>query len=157
MKVHVALNTPRFDESVRFYRTFLGLEPVKLKPGYAKFDVAEPGLNLTLNASNRIDSPVAGALNHLGIQVASTEAVREAAERLKAEGLATFEEENTDCCYALQDKVWVTDPNGYRWEVFVVKVGDTHPQLTVASSTAVSSTAASPTTDACCSSTCCHD
>ncbi len=157
MKVHVALNTPRFDESVRFYRTFLGLEPVKLKPGYAKFDVAEPGLNLTLNASNRIDSPVAGALNHLGIQVASTEAVREAAERLKAEGLATFEEENTDCCYALQDKVWVTDPNGYRWEVFVVKVGDTHPQLTAASSTAVSSTAASPTTDACCSSTCCHD
>ena len=156
MKVHVALNTPRFDESVRFYRTFLGLEPVKLKPGYAKFDVAEPGLNLTLNASNRIDSPVAGALNHLGIQVASTEAVKEAAGRLKAEGLATFEEENTDCCYALQDKVWVTDPNGYRWEVFVVKVGDTYPQLTVASSTAVSSTAASPT-DVCCVSTCCHD
>ncbi len=156
MKVHVALNTPRFDESVRFYRTFLGLEPVKLKPGYAKFDVAEPGLNLTLNASNRIDSPVAGALNHLGIQVASTEAVKEAAGRLKAEGLATFEEENTDCCYALQDKVWVTDPNGYRWEVFVVKVGDTYPQLTVASSTAASPTAAS-STDVCCVSTCCHD
>src|SRR5258707_1314954 len=94
VKVHVALNPPRFDESVRFYRTFLGLEPVKLKPGYAKFDVAEPGLNLTLNASNRIDSPVAGALNHLGIQVASTEAVKEAAGRLKAEGLATFEEQN---------------------------------------------------------------
>jgi len=156
VKVHVALNTPRFDESVRFYRTFLGLEPVKLKPGYAKFDVAEPGLNLTLNASNRIDSPVAGALNHLGIQVASTEAVKEAAGRLKAEGLATFEEENTDCCYALQDKVWVTDPNGYRWEVFVVKVGDTYPQLTVASSTAASPTAAS-STDVCCVSTCCHD
>ncbi len=141
---------------MRFYRTFLGLEPVKLKPGYAKFDVAEPGLNLTLNASNRIDSPVAGALNHLGIQVASTEAVKEAAGRLKAEGLATFEEENTDCCYALQDKVWVTDPNGYRWEVFVVKVGDTYPQLTVASSTAASPTAAS-STDVCCVSTCCHD
>jgi len=118
---------------------------VKLKPGYAKFDVAEPGLNLTLNASNRIDIPVAGALNHLGIQVASTEAVKEAAGRLKAEGLATFEEENTDCCYALQDKVWVTDPNGYRWEVFVVKVGDTQPELT-----------ATPA-DACCASTCCHD
>jgi len=154
VKVHVALNTPRFDESVRFYRTFLGLEPVKLKPGYAKFDVAEPGLNLTLNASNGIDSP--GALNHLGIQVQSTEAVRAAAERLQSEGLATFEEENVDCCYALQDKVWVTDPNGYKWEVFVVKVGDTQPQLTAASSTAASSTAAS-STDACCSSTCCHD
>ena len=144
MKVHVALNTPRFDESVRFYRTFLGLEPVKLKPGYAKFDVIEPGLNLTLNASKGIDSP--GALNHLGIQVQSTDAVKAAAERLKAEGLATFEEENTDCCYALQDKVWVTDPNGYRWEVFVVKAGDTQPGVTAASSA-----------DACCSSTCCHD
>src|SRR6266568_1529661 len=109
MKVHVALNTPRFDESVRFYRSFLGLEPVKLKPGYAKFDVAEPGLNLALNASSDTGP---GALNHLGIQVQSTAAVREAAERLKAEGLATFEEENTNCCYALQDKVWVTDPNG---------------------------------------------
>jgi len=154
VKVHVALNTPRFDESVRFYRTFLGLEPVKLKPGYAKFDVIEPGLNLTLNASNGIDSP--GALNHLGIQVQSTDAVKAAAERLKAEGLATFEEENTDCCYALQDKVWVTDPNGYRWEVFVVKVGDTQSSVTAASSTAASTTAAS-STDACCASTCCHD
>jgi len=145
MKVHVALNTPRFEESVRFYRTFLGLEPVKLKPGYAKFDVAEPGLNLTLNASP--DRGV-GALNHLGIQVQSTAAVREAAERLKAEGLATFEEENTDCCYALQDKVWVTDPNGYKWEVFVVKVGDTKPEVTAT---------VSPTGEACCADTCCHD
>jgi catechol 2,3-dioxygenase-like lactoylglutathione lyase family enzyme len=138
MKVHVALNTPRFDESVRFYRTFLGLEPVKLKPGYAKFDVAEPALNLTLNASSDVGG---GALNHLGIQVASTAAVKEAAVRLQGEGLATFEEADVDCCYALQDKVWVTDPNGYKWEVFVVKVSDTHPE----------------TTAACCSETCCHD
>ena len=144
MKVHVALNTPRFDESVRFYRTFLGLEPVKHKPGYAKFDVAEPGLNLTLNASADV---AAGALNHLGIQVASTAAVKEAAVRLQSEGLATFEEANVECCYALQDKIWVTDPNGYRWEVFVVKVGDT----SAAPSTAASST------DACCAETCCHD
>src|SRR5256714_10276132 len=117
MKVHVALNTPRFDESVRFYRSFLGLEPVKLKPGYAKFDVPEPALNLTLNAApDNGPGAGAGALNHLGIQVRSTRAVKAAAERLKAEGLATFKEENTDCCYALQDKVWVTDPNGYKWE-----------------------------------------
>lgn len=145
MKTHIALNTPRFDESVRFYRTFLGLEPVKLKPGYAKFDVPDPALNLTLNASNGID--VRGALNHLGIQVQSTAAVKEAADRLKAEGLATFEEENTDCCYALQDKVWVTDPNGYKWEVFVVKVGDTQPEVTTTAEQ----------TEACCASTCCHD
>ena len=146
MKMHVALNTPRFEESVRFYRTFLGLEPVKLKPGYAKFDVPEPALNLTLNASTRLDNP--GALNHLGIQVASMAAVRAAAERLKAAGLATFEEENVDCCYALQDKVWVTDPNGNRWEVFVVKVGDTQPELAATTS---------PTPASCCADTCCHD
>jgi catechol 2,3-dioxygenase-like lactoylglutathione lyase family enzyme len=145
MKVHVALNAPRFDESVRFYRTFLGLEPVKLKPGYAKFDVLEPALNLTLNAS---PDRGAGALNHLGIQVSSTAAVREAAERLKAEGLATFEEGDVDCCYALQDKVWVTDPNGYRWEVFVVKVGDTKPELTTTEAAAA---------DACCPSGCCAE
>jgi len=145
MKVHVALNTPKFDESVRFYRTFLGLEPVKHKRGYAKFDVAEPALNLTLNASPDVAT---GALNHLGIQVASTAAVREAAERLKAEGLATFEEGDVECCYALQDKVWVTDPNGYRWEVFVFKVGDTKPELTAA---------AGAEADACCPSGCCAE
>jgi len=94
---------------------------------------------------------VAGALNHLGIQVASTAAVKEAAVRLRVEGLATFEEADVDCCYALQDKIWVTDPNGYKWEVFVVKVGDTKPQLTAASSTAALPTAA------CCAETCCHD
>jgi catechol 2,3-dioxygenase-like lactoylglutathione lyase family enzyme len=145
MKVHVALNTPKFDESVRFYRTFLGLDPVKHKPGYAKFDVAEPALNLTLNASPAV---AAGALNHLRIQVNSTTAVREAADRLKAEGLATFEEGDVDCCYALQDKVWVTDPNGYKWEVFVVKVGDTKPELTAAEAAAA---------DACCPSGCCAE
>ncbi|HMJ59952.1 MAG TPA: ArsI/CadI family heavy metal resistance metalloenzyme [Gemmatimonadales bacterium] len=147
MKVHVALNTPRFDESVRFYRTFLGLDPVKHKPGYAKFDVAEPGLNLTLNASADVG---AGALNHLGIQVASTAAVRAAAQRLKAEGLATFEEGDVDCCYALQDKVWVTDPNGYRWEVFVVKVGDTAPEVRAAME-------AKADAEGCCPSGCCAE
>src|SRR5437899_3309317 len=86
LKAHVALNTPHFEESVRFYRAFLGLEPVKLKPGYAKFDVTEPPLNLTLNAST---TSCLGALNHLGIQVASTEAVEEAQRRVEAAGLAT--------------------------------------------------------------------
>jgi catechol 2,3-dioxygenase-like lactoylglutathione lyase family enzyme len=137
-KVHVALNAPRFEQSVAFYRAFFGSEPAKLKPGYAKFDVAEPALNLTLN---QVAEPPAGVpagapggpggLNHLGIQVVSSDAVRAAAERLRQAGLATFEERDTDCCYALQDKVWVTDPNGYRWEVFVVKGGDTRPDLAV--------------------------
>ena len=143
-RIHVALNTPKFEESVRFYRAFFGREPVKLKPGYAKFDVAEPPVNLTLNES--APTP-AGALNHLGIEVRSTEAVKEATARLRAAGLATLEEENTDCCYALQDKVWVTDPNGYRWEVFVVKVGDTRPEVTLETEKG----------ESCCASTCCGE
>ncbi|MFN7974938.1 MAG: VOC family protein [Acidobacteriota bacterium] len=86
LKVHVALNTPKLEESVAFYRAFFGIEPCKHKPGYAKFDVAEPPLNLTLN-----EGPVKeqGALSHLGIQVASSEAVTRAAARLKAVGLLT--------------------------------------------------------------------
>ena len=126
LKVHLALNTEKFAESVSFYKAFLGKDPVKLKPGYAKFEVEEPGLNLTLN-----EGPVAnqGALNHLGIQVSSTHEVVAATARLKAAGLLTREEVNTDCCYALQDKVWVKDPNGYEWEVFTVKVSDTRPDL----------------------------
>ena len=130
MKTHLALNTAHFDQSVAFYRAFFGAEPVKHKPGYAKFDLEEPPLNLTLNHTER--QVVAGALNHLGVQVADTETVVAAARRLKEEGLATFEEHDTDCCYALQDKVWVQDPDGNRWEVFVVKVGDTRPDLQAA-------------------------
>ena len=126
LKIHVALNTEKFAESVTFYKTFFGRDPVKLKPGYAKFDIDSPGLNLTLN-----EGPVSskGALNHLGIQVNSTDEVVAATARLKAAGLLTRKEVNTDCCYALQDKVWVKDPNGYEWEVFTVKVVDTRPDL----------------------------
>ena len=139
LKVHLALNTQAFEASVEFYRAFFGLEPVKLKPGYAKFDVQSPALNLTLNAG---PVPQLGALNHLGIQVGSTEEVLAAAARLKAAGLATWEQDNTDCCYAVQDKVWVTDPNGYPWEVFVVKVGDTRPELTLSTAAVKSAPAA---------------
>ena len=140
-KVQVALNTPRFAESVAFYRAFFGREPVKHKPGYAKFDLEEPGLNLTLNEGEVRER---GALNHLGIQVASSAEVSQAIARRQAAGLATEEERDVDCCYALQDKVWVSDPNGYRWEVFVVKVGDTRPDLT-----------ASPVDASCCGPACC--
>ena len=127
LKVHVALNVSDVEKSVAFYSAMFGVEPVKHKPGYAKFDISEPPLNLTLNHSNQI--PSRGALSHLGIQVPSTDLVLEAKERLNSRGLATFDEMNTDCCYALQDKIWITDPNGYKWEVFVVKVGDTRPDL----------------------------
>ena len=130
LKVHVALNVSDVEKSVAFYSAMFGVDPVKHKPGYAKFDIAEPPLNLTLNHASHIDGQ--GALSHLGIQVPSTELVLEAKERLNSRGLATFDEMSTDCCYALQDKIWITDPNGYRWEVFVVKVGDTRPDLNAA-------------------------
>ena len=127
LKVHVALNVNDVEESVKFYRAMFGIDPVKHKPGYAKFDVAQPSLNLTLNYTGPVQST--GALNHLGIQVASTDEVQRATARLQEAGLATVAEIGADCCYALQDKVWITDPNGYRWEFFVVKVADTRPEL----------------------------
>lgn len=116
-KLHVALNVNNLAESVAFYRALLDAEPVKVRTGYAKFDIDEPGVNLTLN-----ERPVneAGGLNHLGIQVGSTDDVLTLKGRWQAAGLATLDEMQTSCCYAIQDKVWVIDPNGYRWEVFVV-------------------------------------
>jgi catechol 2,3-dioxygenase-like lactoylglutathione lyase family enzyme len=129
LKTHVALNVTNISRSVTFYQAMFGVAPVKHKADYAKFDLEQPALNLTMNVTDRLESH--GALSHLGIQVESTEAVKEAIARFKAAGLATFEEQDTDCCYALQDKVWVTDPDGTRWEIFVVKVGDTAPEQTV--------------------------
>ncbi|MBI1764394.1 MAG: VOC family protein [Acidobacteria bacterium] len=116
-KLHVALNVNNLAESLAFYKAFWGAEPVKVRTGYAKFDLDEPGVNLTLN-----ERPVkeAGGLNHLGIQVGSTDDVLATKLRWKAAGLLTEDEMQTNCCYAIQDKVWATDPNGYRWEVFVV-------------------------------------
>ncbi|YAF97733.1 MAG: ArsI/CadI family heavy metal resistance metalloenzyme [Nodularia sp. CChRGM 3473] len=125
LKTHVALNVTDIKKSVAFYRAMFGVEPVKYKADYAKFDIPNPALNLTLNLTTSVQS--GGALSHLGVQVESTEQVQSAIQRFTDSGLALFTEENTECCYALQDKVWVTDPDSNRWEVFVVKVGDTAP------------------------------
>lgn len=133
-KTHVALRVTDLERSIAFYQALFGLPPVKHKPDYAKFDVENPGLNLTLNVSESIAAH--GALSHLGVQVDSSEVVRGAIARLQAAGLETLEERNTDCCYALQDKVWVSDPDGNRWEIFVVKVADTAPEKTVAAGAA---------------------
>jgi len=128
-KTHVALRISDLERSVTFYQNLLGIAPIKHKPGYAKFDSDNPPLNLTLNLSN--DIAPHGALSHLGIQVESTEVVGEAIARLKAAGLSTIEEFNSNCCYALQDKAWVSDPDGNRWEIFVVHVEDIDPELRV--------------------------
>ncbi|MBE9077171.1 VOC family protein [Romeria aff. gracilis LEGE 07310] len=128
-KTHVALRVADLNRSIAFYRAMFGTEPMKHKADYAKFDLENPGLNLTLNVSDAVSAH--GTLSHLGIQVDSSEAVGAAIARFKTAGLATFEEHDTDCCYALQDKVWVTDPDGMSWEIFVVKVADTAPEATV--------------------------
>lgn len=121
MKTHVSLKVTDLDKSIEFYTKMLGVAPVKVKTDYAKFDVANPPLNLALNKSRLT---AGGQLSHLGVQVKSTEDVLTIAKRWESNGLLTLEEMGTDCCYALQDKVWVADPDGAQWEVFAV-LGDT--------------------------------
>ena len=144
-KTHVALLVENLEPSVNFYRTLFGVEPVKYKADYVKFDVNNPPLNLTLNLAEELQPGC--TLSHLGIQVESSEAVKAAIERFKRANLATFEEHNTDCCYAIQDKVWVTDPDGNRWEVFVVKLADTTPEENLVT---VDSNAAESVKSSCC-------
>ncbi len=120
LKPHVSLNVTSVDASVAFYEKVFGVTATKRRPGYAKFDLAEPSLNLSMVEV----APTGLNASHFGIQVAKSEDVAAAWTRFKEAGLATRTEENTSCCYALQDKVWVADPDGNEWEVFVVK-GDT--------------------------------
>lgn len=117
LKAHLALNVRNVERSLEFYQQMLGIEPSKVRPGYAKFDVQNPPLNLTLN---EVAFSEKGALSHLGIQVASTEDVLAMREKWAAVGLVTRDEMQTNCCYATQDKTWVRDPDGNEWEVFVV-------------------------------------
>lgn len=129
LKTHIALNVTNIEKSVAFYQAMFGVVPMKYKVDYAKFDIANPPLNLTLNHAETIQSQ--GALSHLGVQVNSSDDVQAAIHRFKEAGLSLFEEKDTDCCYALQDKVWITDPDGNRWEIFAVKVADTAPEQNV--------------------------
>lgn len=116
--VHISLYVSDLDRSVDFYRRFLG-EPRKLKPGYAKFVGADPEIHLALQPGLPPGGRE-GALSHLGIRVDSTETVREWKEALRARGLPAGEESRESCCYAVQDKFWVSDPDGNRWEVYSV-------------------------------------
>ena len=115
-RIQLALDVDDLEQAVTFYSRLLGAEPAKRRPGYANFALEEPALKLVL-----IESPGrGGSLNHLGIEVGSTADVVAATRRFAADGLATEVEEGTTCCYALQDKVWVTGPDGERWEVYTV-------------------------------------
>lgn len=115
-RVQLALNVNEIEEAVEFYSKLFGTEPAKRRPGYANFAIAEPPLKLVLIENQGHG----GSLNHLGIEVDSTGEVASATARLGSEGLATVEEEGVECCYAVQDKVWVNDPDGAPWEVYTV-------------------------------------
>ena len=117
LKAHLAINVRKVEESIPFYEKMFGIEPSKVRTGYAKFDVENPPLNFTLN---QIAFGERGALSHLGIQVASSEDVIAMLDRWQQAGLVPREEMQTTCCYAVQDKAWVTDPDGNEWEAFVV-------------------------------------
>ena len=117
LKPHLAINVKNVEESVGFYKKMFGIEPSKVRTGYAKFDVEQPALNFTLN---EVPFGERGALSHLGIQVASSDDVVTMKNEWQQRGLSPRDEMQTSCCYALQDKSWVTDPDGNEWEVFTV-------------------------------------
>lgn len=111
---HLSLDVSDLDATVGFYRELFGVAPAKEKPGYAKFELTDPPVALALQ-----QAPEPG-LSHLGIRVGSTDEVEGASARLAGKGLATLDERDTSCCYARQDKVWVTDPAGNSWEIYTV-------------------------------------
>jgi len=117
-RVQLALRVADLEGSIAFYSKLFGAEPAKRRPGYANFAIAEPPLKLVLIEGAPGDPT---RMDHLGVEVQTTGEVTGAAGRLAAEGLTTVTEEDTACCYAVQDKVWVTGPGGEPWEVYVVK------------------------------------
>jgi catechol 2,3-dioxygenase-like lactoylglutathione lyase family enzyme len=120
-RVQLALNVSDLDAAVEFYSKMFATEPAKRRPGYANFAIAEPPLKLVLMETTvGRGQGVTGALNHLGVEVMSPEEVRETTGRLSAEGLTPDVQESTTCCYAVQDKAWVNDPDGTPWEVYTV-------------------------------------
>jgi catechol 2,3-dioxygenase-like lactoylglutathione lyase family enzyme len=116
-RVQLALNVNDIDEAVSFYTKLFGTEPAKRRPGYANFAITQPPLKLVL-----LENPgQGGTLNHLGVEVDSTDAVDAEQARLAEAGLAAVDERDTTCCYARQDKFWVTGtPGGERWEIYTV-------------------------------------
>lgn len=132
-RVQLALNVTDVDAAVAFYEKVFGTPVNKRRPGYANFAISEPPLKLVL-----IENTEGDTLNHLGVEVESTSEVNQATSRFVDDGLTTFEEQGVECCYAKQDKVWITDPDGAGWEFYTVLTD---------------SATMSPSADGCCSST----
>ncbi|MBX2851324.1 MAG: VOC family protein [Phycisphaeraceae bacterium] len=147
-RIHLALAVTDLQRSLGFYETLLGTAPAKVRPGYAKFEPEDPSVNLTLNEVSQAD-PIGKPATHYGVQVKSTDAVHQAVARLSKAGLAISVEENTTCCFAVQDKAWVTDPDGNSWEVFVVLEADA-PQNTEANTNCCNTSSEQSTGSACC-------
>ena len=120
-RLQLALNVSDLDEAIGFYSTLFATPPAKVRPGYANFAVADPPLKLVLieHADDR-GSGVVGALNHLGVEVGEPAEVAAASARLAGEGLDTVDQPGTTCCFAVQDKVWVDDPDATPWEIYTV-------------------------------------
>lgn len=118
MKMHVGINVTDLEKSIEFYTKVFNLEPVKVKADYAKFLLNDPGLNFTLNLINEVSGNQVG---HFGFQVENKEEVLQHKERLEKLGFFAREEMDVNCCYATQDKFWVTDPDGNEWEFFFTK------------------------------------
>jgi catechol 2,3-dioxygenase-like lactoylglutathione lyase family enzyme len=114
-RLQLALNVSDLDEAIDFYSTYFRTRPAKVRPGYANFAIDEPPLKLIL-----MEGGEPGTINHLGVEVFSTDEVTAATAYLSEHGLATEVEEKTTCCYAVQDKVWVDGPDGTNWETYVV-------------------------------------
>ena len=157
-RVQLALNVDNLDEAIAFYSKLFNSEPAKRKPGYANFAVAEPPLKLVLleNPGN------GGTLNHLGVEVSSSEKVHEEIARLQGEGLFTDEEIGTTCCFATQDKVWVTGPAGEKWEVYTVLADSEtfgsspqHPDREIKGAACCDRSAADGTTEPATTASCC--
>lgn len=128
-RVQLALDVTDLDAAVAYYTALFDTPPAKRRPGYANFAIVDPPLKLVLFEGER-----GGTLNHLGVEVADTGEVEAAAARLTDHGLALDERRDETCCYATQDKVWVADPDGARWEVYTV-LGDAErmePEATAA-------------------------
>jgi catechol 2,3-dioxygenase-like lactoylglutathione lyase family enzyme len=136
--VHISLNVSDLDRSVGFYRRFFG-EPRKLKTDYAKFVSVEPEIHLAIQPGLK-KAGASGALSHLGIRVESTEEVQKWKSALQDQGVATEEEKEEACCYAVQDKFWLSDPDGNRWEIYTVLEDVEQPK---------------PEASACCAPECC--
>jgi len=149
-RVQLALNVSDLDAAIDFYSKLFASTPAKVRPGYANFAITNPPLKLVLiELPNGRETGISGALNHLGVEVEGIENVAQATSRLSDEGLDTTEEHETTCCYAVQDKVWVQDPDATPWEVYTVLADAPAEARTCADATSICCDLQNETTTCC--------